>query len=732
MARRYGLGSAAAAFCALLVATDLPAFATDAGTKQHALSLVGAPKFGPDFQHFDWVNPNAPKGGRVRQWALGSFDSPQSRSRSRVTGSRRHPHLRPADVLEPGRSSYGLRPDRRMGDASRTISPRRPSSCARRRASTTASPITAEDVIFSLDAIKKASPNYAFYYKNVTKAEKTGDRPGHLPLRRQRQPRAADDRRRAADPAQAFLGRHRRQRRAARPRQVHARGAAGLGSLPHQGGRCRPHASPTSASRTGGPRICRSPRGNGTSTRSSSSTSAIACRPSRPSSPASSTSGARTAPRLGRRRSTSTPSSAGWSRWKRCRSRSVAPMQAFAFNIRRPQFQDPRVRQAFNLAFDFEWANKNLFYDQYIARRQLLRQLGAEGDRPAAGARARDPERGQGPGAARGLHHRMEEPGQRHAARMRASTCARRPSCSPRPAGQPKDGVLTNAKGVQLTAEFLLVQPDFERIVLPYKTALEKLGIKANVRIVDTSQYQRRHDTFDFDIIVATFPPVAVARQRAARLLGLGGGRQGRQPQRHRHQEPGHRQADRQDHPRQGPRRAGGRHARARSRAAVEPLRRAAVAHALRPAGDVGHVRPPGQAALAQHARSCGCGGTTKRRPSGSPMRAANAASRELEARDYATLVPGDCAVCAVAGVLHGCLSASARRRTAAGMACRPSASSSIRPTSSISTGSIPTRPKGGRLATIGTGAPHHLRQLQRLHPEGRRGAGARVCCSTA
>jgi microcin C transport system substrate-binding protein len=66
--------------------------------------------------------------------------------------------------------------------------------------------------------------------------------------------------------------------------------------------------------------------------------------------------------------------------------------------------------------------------------------------------------------------------------------------------------VLTNAQGAELTAEFLLVQPDFERIVLPFKTALEKLGVKASVRIVDTSQYQRRHDTFDFDIIVATFP----------------------------------------------------------------------------------------------------------------------------------------------------------------------------------------------------------------------------------
>jgi microcin C transport system substrate-binding protein len=71
---------------------------------------------------------------------------------------------------------------------------------------------------------------------------------------------------------------------------------------------------------------------------------------------------------------------------------------------------------------------------------------------------------------------------------------------------RPKGGVLTNDKGLELTAEFLLVQPDFERIVQPYKAALEKLGVKVGIRIVDTSQYQRRHDTFDFDIIVASFP----------------------------------------------------------------------------------------------------------------------------------------------------------------------------------------------------------------------------------
>ena len=81
------------------------------------------------------------------------------------------------------------------------------------------------------------------------------------------------------------------------------------------------------------------------------------------------------------------------------------------------------------------------------------------------------------------------------------------------PAGRSKNGVLTNAAGAQLTAEFLLVQPDFERVVLPYKNTLERLGIKATVRTVDTSQYQRRHDTFDYDIVVASFGAIAVAGQ---------------------------------------------------------------------------------------------------------------------------------------------------------------------------------------------------------------------------
>ena len=72
MVRQCRLG---AALVCLLVIGAHAASASDGVTKHHALSLIGTPKHGPDFTHFDWVNPDAPKGGRVRQWALGTFDS---------------------------------------------------------------------------------------------------------------------------------------------------------------------------------------------------------------------------------------------------------------------------------------------------------------------------------------------------------------------------------------------------------------------------------------------------------------------------------------------------------------------------------------------------------------------------------------------------------------------------------------------------------------------------------
>ena len=101
----------------------------------------------------------------------------------------------------------------------------------------------------------------------------------------------------------------------------------------------------------------------------------------------------------------------------------------------------PRVRQAFNLAFDFEWTNKNLFYDAVRRRRQLLRQLGAEGDRPSAGRELEILNEVKRRGAAGGLHQGMEEPGQRtpEDARKHLSKAAK---LLAEAGWKPKDGVL--------------------------------------------------------------------------------------------------------------------------------------------------------------------------------------------------------------------------------------------------------------------------------------------------
>jgi len=186
-------------------------------------------------------------------------------------------------------------------------------------------------------------------------------------------------------------------------------------------------------------------------------------------------------------------------------TKTVAYMQSFAFNLRRPQFQDPRVRRAFNLAFDFEWANKSLFYDSYTRLGSYFdnSELKATGLPQGRELEILSELKGQVPPEVFTTEWKNPVNATPQDARKHLNEAAK---LLAEAGWTPKNGVLTNAKGDELTAEFLLQQPDFERIVQPYKAALDKLGIKASIRIVDTSQYQRRHDIFDFDIIVASFP----------------------------------------------------------------------------------------------------------------------------------------------------------------------------------------------------------------------------------
>jgi microcin C transport system substrate-binding protein len=185
--------------------------------------------------------------------------------------------------------------------------------------------------------------------------------------------------------------------------------------------------------------------------------------------------------------------------------KKVAPMQAFTFNTRRPQLQDPRVRRAFNLAFNFEQAAKTLFYgeyqriDSYFGNSELMATGLPQGRELEVLNEVRDlvpPEvfttEWKNP-----VNAGADEDGRKNLAQA-AKLLAE--------AGfKLKDGVLTNAAGVQLKVEFLNRQPDFERLILPYITALERLGIKATLRTVDSAQWISRVTEFDFDVTTLKF-----------------------------------------------------------------------------------------------------------------------------------------------------------------------------------------------------------------------------------
>jgi len=173
--------------------------------------------------------------------------------------------------------------------------------------------------------------------------------------------------------------------------------------------------------------------------------------------------------------------------------------QGFFLNTRRPQLKDPRVREALDLAFDFEWTNRNLFYGLYTrtesffenstmkaegapsaAERTLLENLGVPVPAEALGA-AYVPPKTDGSGQ---IRNQLEQAGK----------------LLDEAGWTIKDGKRVNAQGEPLKLEILNFEPAFERVTAPFIKNLQRLGIDASMRMVDPAQYQRRLKTFDFDI----------------------------------------------------------------------------------------------------------------------------------------------------------------------------------------------------------------------------------------
>ncbi len=180
-------------------------------------------------------------------------------------------------------------------------------------------------------------------------------------------------------------------------------------------------------------------------------------------------------------------------------------LQGFFFNIRRPLFQDKRVRQALNLTFDFEWANRNLFYNQYRRAYSLCNNspLAAPSLPDAGELKLLEPLRKQldpsvfGP---KPLPPTTDPPGSLRANLIEAKRLLEAAGW------QLRDGVLKNPTGQSFEFEVILAQKGMDRILVPWARNLRKLGVVLNYRIVDTSLYQRRVESFDFDMILGTYP----------------------------------------------------------------------------------------------------------------------------------------------------------------------------------------------------------------------------------
>jgi len=183
---------------------------------------------------------------------------------------------------------------------------------------------------------------------------------------------------------------------------------------------------------------------------------------------------------------------------------SPSGTQAFYLNTRREKFSDRRVREALAYAFDFEWTNKNLFHGLYQRTTSMfensdLRALGLPSEAELA---LLDGYRDQIPVEV--LTMTYQPPITDGSGNIRRHLLAARHLLEA--AGwRIVDGRLLSDHGAQMEIEFLTDSPSFERIIAPFVRNLERLGIAAWIRLVDSAQYTNRVQTYDFDIVTARF-----------------------------------------------------------------------------------------------------------------------------------------------------------------------------------------------------------------------------------
>ena len=476
----------------LLVFTD-----TARGAATHGVSLFGDLKYGPDFKNFDYVNPDAPKDGTMRRSAIGTFDTlnpfvikgtPPSgvgevfdtlAVRSEDEPSSIYGLVAENIELAPDKLSvlYTIRKEARFHDGA---------------------PMTPDDVVWTFEMLRaKGQPHYRSYYGDVTKVGKEGERGirfyfksaenrelpqilGEMPVLSKVYWSGRDFEKTTLDPP---LGSGPYKIESLDPgRSITYRRVADYwaADLPVNKGRYNVDVIRYDYYRD--------------------------------------TTIALEAFKAGQYDVRSEISSKNWAtgydspalragliKKEEIPNELPSGMQGFGYNLRRSLFQDPRVREALAYAFDFEWSNKELFYGAYTRTRSYFdnSELAATGMPQGEELKILEKFRGRIPEAV--FTTEYEPPKYDGSGNIRDGLRAALKLLKEAGWAFKGEKLVNDETGQPFEFEILLVQPEFERIVLPFKKNLERMGINARVRTIDPAQYQKRMETFDYDMTVVGF-----------------------------------------------------------------------------------------------------------------------------------------------------------------------------------------------------------------------------------
>ena len=473
---------------------------------RHGVSLFGELKYPADFKHFDYVKPDAPKGGSVRMIGLGTFDNFNEvvaglkGSLAAFAGVVSDSLMVP--VLDEVETSYGLLAEAVSYPADFASATFRLRAGARHH---DGRPVTVEDVIFSMEAFKKYSPGHAAYYRHVAKMEQTGEREvafildapgnrempmiiGQLNVLAKHWWEGTDPSGKKRDVGATTLepplgnGAYRVKDFVAGRTVVYERvkdyWAKDLG---------------VSIGRDNFDELRLEYFRDGTVALEAFKADQIDWRTEN----------------IAKNWATAYDFPAV--RDKRVlleefplRSRGI--MQAFAFNTRREKFKDPRLRLAFNYAYDFEEMNKQIFFGQYKRITSYFEgtELACSGLPAGQELDILEKVRDKIPPEVFTKPYTNPVGGTRENIRSNLREAVR----LLKEAGyEVRNQKLVDARtGEPLSIEMLSEDPSVERVILFYKPSLERLGITVNVRTVDPTQYENRLRNWDFDIIVAVWP----------------------------------------------------------------------------------------------------------------------------------------------------------------------------------------------------------------------------------